>query len=78
MKNLIFLAFGLLLITGCSSTKSAIKNNFSAKESRLIMNADSLTPMRIYKITNTKDSLLLRTKSGYIKPDPKIKHCKFL
>ena len=34
---------------------------------------DSLTPMRIYKITNTKDSLLLRTKSGYIKPDPKNK-----
>lgn len=73
MKNLIFLAFWLLLITGCSSTKSAIKNNFSAKESRLIMNADSLTPMRIYKITNTKDSLLLRTKSGYMKPDPKNK-----
>lgn len=73
MKNLIFLAFGLLLITGCSSTKSVIKNNFSTKESRLIMNADSLTPMRIYKITNTKDSLLLRTKSGYIKPDPKNK-----
>ena len=70
MKNLIFLALGLLLITGCSSTKSTIKNNFSVKESRLIMNADSLAPMRVYKITNKKDSLLLRTKSGYIKPDP--------
>ena len=34
------------------------------------MHADSLTPMRVYKITNTADSLLLRTKSRYIKPNP--------
>ncbi|GAA3602932.1 hypothetical protein GCM10022396_20420 [Flavivirga amylovorans] len=26
--------------------------------------------MRVYKITNKQDSLLLRTKSSYIKPDP--------
>jgi len=35
------------------------------------MNADSLKPMRIYKINNKKDSLLLRAKSSYIKPNPK-------
>lgn len=34
------------------------------------MNADSLKPMRVYKITKFEDSLLLRTKSTYIKPNP--------
>ncbi len=70
MKNQIFLIFILLLIIGCSSTKNLGKNSFSSEESRLIMNADSLKPMRVYKITNKKDSLLLRTKSTYIKANP--------
>ncbi len=70
MKNQIFLIFTLLLIIGCSSTKNLGKNSFSSEESRLIMNADSLKPMRVYKITNKKDSLLLRTKSTYIKANP--------
>lgn len=60
-----------LFIVGCSSTKNINKNNFSTEDVRLIMNADSLIPMRVYKITNHKDSLLLRTKSAYIKPDIK-------
>ncbi|WNH09040.1 peptide deformylase [Thalassobellus suaedae] len=34
------------------------------------MSADSITPMRVYKINNVKDSLLLRTKSTYIKSNP--------
>ncbi|NMH89781.1 peptide deformylase [Flavivirga algicola] len=70
MKNLIVLTLTLILIAGCSSAKSTAKNSFSSKESQLIMSADSLTPMRIYKITTKKDSLLLRTKSGYIKTNP--------
>lgn len=60
-----------LLVTGCSSTKNAVKKSFSKEEFKLIMNADSLKPMRVYKITNKKDSVLLRTKSVYIKPNPK-------
>ncbi|WP_252723117.1 peptide deformylase [Pseudotamlana agarivorans] len=41
------------------------------------MSADSLTPMRVYKITNPEDSLLLRTRSSKIKANPNnpnIKH----
>ncbi|WP_298554474.1 peptide deformylase [uncultured Algibacter sp.] len=71
MKNHFFLVFILILTIGCSSTKNVIKNSFSPEEVALIMNADSLKPMRVYKINNKTDSLLLRTKSGYIKPSLK-------
>ena len=70
MKNSFFLIFILLFTIGCSSSKSAIKNGFHKDEVQIIMNADSLKPMRVFKITNKKDSLLLRTKSTYIKPNP--------
>ncbi|MDC1226544.1 peptide deformylase [Algibacter sp.] len=71
MKHYFLLIFILMLIVGCSSTKNAVRKSFSEKEAKLIMNADSLNPMRVYKINNKKDSLLLRTKSSYIKPNPK-------
>lgn len=71
MKNHFLLAFILMLIVGCSSTKTVIKSSFSSEEVKLIMRGDSLKPMRVYKINNKKDSLLLRTKSRYIKPNPK-------
>ena len=60
-----------MLSVGCSSTKNAVRKSFSEKEAKFIMNADSLNPMRVYKINSKKDSLLLRTKSSYIKPNPK-------
>lgn len=60
-----------MLAIGCSSTKNVTKNSFSAEEIALIIKADSLKPMRVYKINNKRDSLLLRTKSSYIKPNPK-------
>lgn len=34
------------------------------------MASDSMTPMRVFKITNYSDSILLRTKSSTIKVDP--------
>ncbi|MDG1728486.1 MAG: peptide deformylase [Algibacter sp.] len=71
MKKIITLLVLCLFIIGCSSSKKLIKNSFSAEEVKLIMNADSLKPMRVYKINNKRDSLLLRTKSTYIKPNPK-------
>ncbi|MGB5417584.1 peptide deformylase [Algibacter sp.] len=71
MKNNLFLIFVLIFIIGCSSSKNVIKQSFSSEEVILIMNADSLKPMRVYKINNLKDSLLLRTNSGYINPNPK-------
>ncbi|MDO5968323.1 peptide deformylase [Flavivirga aquimarina] len=70
MKKLIFAIFILTLFIGCSSTKNAsVKHTFSSNEINLINSADSLKPMRVYKITNKKDSLLLRSRSSYIKPD---------
>ncbi|KAA5826299.1 peptide deformylase [Algibacter amylolyticus] len=60
-----------LVITSCSSSRNAFKKSFSLKETALIMNSDSLKPMRVYKINNINDSLLLRKKSAYIKPNSK-------
>ena len=71
IKNSLFSVFIFLFVIGCVGSKSAVKKSFSSEETQLIMNADSLKPMRIYKITSKKDSLLLRTKSSYIKPSPK-------
>ena len=34
------------------------------------MDADAQTPMRVFKITNPSDSILLRTKSTKVKVDP--------
>ncbi|RED50377.1 peptide deformylase [Seonamhaeicola aphaedonensis] len=70
MKTNIIIAFGLFFVVGCSSTKDITKGNFSKSEVELISNADNDKPMRVYKITNKKDSLILRTRSSYIKPNP--------
>lgn len=71
MKKLITFYIISFFLIGCSSSKRIIKQSFSAKDAAMIMNADSLKPMRVYKITNRKDSLLLRLKSSYIKPNSK-------
>jgi peptide deformylase len=60
----------VILIIGCSTSKNIAKKSFLSEEETLIMSADSLQPMRVYKINNKKDSLVLRMKSSYIKPDP--------
>lgn len=70
MKINFFIVLVSVLIFGCSSSKNINNNSFSSEESALIMNADSLNPMRVYKINNKKDSLLLRTRSTYVKPSP--------
>lgn len=71
MKNCFFLIFGCLLILGCSGTKNVSNKSFTKGQVELIMNGDSLKPMRVYKITNKIDSLLLRKQSAYIAPNPK-------
>lgn len=70
MKYILSFSVICLILFGCSSSKG-IKSSFSSQEVNLIMHSDSITPMRVYKINNKKDSLLLRTKSTYIKPDLK-------
>ncbi|WP_158845385.1 peptide deformylase [Algibacter sp. L1A34] len=69
MKNLFLILSIILTLAACSSSKTGIKQSFSTNQVNLITSFDSLTPMRVYKITDKKDSLLLRSKSLYIKPD---------
>lgn len=70
MKHLIFSFLIIVTVSACSSTKNISKNSFYPEEIKRILSADSLKPMRVYKITNYADSLLLRTKSAYVKPNP--------
>lgn len=58
-------------LAACSFTKNISGNDrFSHKEMGMIMAGDSLDPMRVYLITIPGDSVVLRTSSTYIKPDP--------
>lgn len=70
MKLLKFIFFVslLLLITSCSSSK-----NFTTQQETNIRDGNNSRPMRLYLITNKQDSILLRKKSSYIKPNPKNK-----
>lgn len=71
MKKQLFILSIILTLAACSSSKNTLKQSFSPQQVNLITAQDSLTPMRIYKITDKTDSLLLRSKSAYIIPDPK-------
>jgi len=60
-----------ILISSCSSTKNRLgkadkKNTFSDEEIALIMQGDSLSPMRVFQINNKSDSILLSTKSSAV------------
>ncbi|MCB4807788.1 peptide deformylase [Tamlana sp. 62-3] len=71
MKTVYASIFLILILSSCSIAKSSVKNAFSNKELKLINSGTSNMPMRVYKITNKTDSLLLRKKSSYINPEPK-------
>ncbi|MFD0835231.1 peptide deformylase [Mariniflexile aquimaris] len=73
MKTTNTLGLLLLLFCGCSAIKASKSNSFTKDQISLINASDSLTSMRVFKITSKTDSLLLRTKSDYIKADPKDK-----
>tara|TARA_R110001583_G_scaffold184701_1_gene344220 strand:- start:5324 stop:5998 length:675 start_codon:yes stop_codon:yes gene_type:complete len=73
-KEIFISAILFVVLFSCSSVKlneqkKVFVNTFSAEEMQLIKSSDTLSPMRVYKITSNSDSLLLRTKSSYIKPD---------
>lgn len=60
-----------ILISSCSSTKNFVgktdkRNTFSDDEIALIMQGDSLSPMRVFEINKKTDSILLSTKSSPI------------
>ncbi|MDT0649878.1 peptide deformylase [Autumnicola edwardsiae] len=72
MKNLFSVLLLTLLIAGCSSMRNnkAVGNSFTQEQVEMIMSSDSSRPMRVFKITNTSDSILLRTKSEDVTVDP--------
>lgn len=65
----------LLAVAGCSGAKQialtkASVTSFSEAESALIMQRDSLTPMRVLLTTSANDSLMLRTVSRDVNVNP--------
>ncbi|MEL6945596.1 MAG: peptide deformylase, partial [Bacteroidota bacterium] len=62
------------LIASCTNarrlTSSPTQNSFSKAQQELILSAEGDTPMRVYKITNQEDSILLRTQSENVVADP--------
>jgi len=73
MRYLITFSLLTLLLVSCSSSSKLVKNNpldFTSVERSLIMNLDSTLPMRVLKINNKKDSIVLRTKCKNVIADP--------
>ncbi len=71
MNRFVCLTCFVSVLFNCSSSKLFKNSSFTSEESKLIMSANSFTPMRVYKITNKSDSLLLRQKSTHVVPNPK-------
>ncbi|TXF91607.1 peptide deformylase [Neolewinella aurantiaca] len=69
MKLIPYFLGGLLMLVvmGCRPTSPA---GFTAAQSVMINNGDADTPMRVFKITSSSDSTLLRTASTDVKADP--------
>lgn len=70
MNKLFSLVFLIITVIGCSSLRNIEPKGFTKEEMTLITSKDSTKPMRVYKIPNKLDYILLRTKSAFIKPDP--------
>jgi len=72
LKKTIFFTLLVFCVLACDTKKQEpkVQPQFTTEQAELIMAADSVTPMRVFKITNESDSLLLRTPSEYVKVDP--------
>ncbi len=77
MKTTVYLTAGLFLLLAISCTaprlsgdRTAAAASFSPAQRELVMSADSLTPLRVFKITDRSDSLLLRKQSEDVRADP--------
>lgn len=72
IKTTLFsLLFICLIASSSTNEQKQTPAQFSEEQTSLIMAADSVTPMRVFKITNKQDSLLLRTPSEHVNVDPK-------
>lgn len=65
--RILFFATAFVLMTSCTITTSGFsdddKNIFTKEETKLILSGKDNDPMRVFLITNPKDSIVLRTKS---------------
>lgn len=66
MHRILYIIIAALLALQSRAQESA----FTPEQVRLITSGQSDQPMRVYQITNTEDSILLRTQSEDIKADP--------
>lgn len=66
------LSLFLICFIACDSKQETAQKpqQFTSEQVQLIMAADSVTPMRVFKITQERDSLLLRTPSEKVVVDP--------
>lgn len=76
MKYLFWICVTSMVVWSCTGTRQLAskmdkKGQFSQSQFDLIMEADTSKPMRVYKINNQADSILLRTKSESVVADPK-------
>lgn len=75
-----FIALSVLLLQACGTKKTIqveSNTNFSSQQLSMILNDSPNKPMRVFKINNVKDSLLLRQKSEdvtIVKGDKTLKH----
>lgn len=60
----------MIMLVSCANQKNLRLANFSNDQKALITAFDADKPMRVFKINNAKDSVLLRQQSSYVKPDP--------
>lgn len=66
MRLIAFSAVLISLLGACSLSKKAAFNDVQID---MIMSGSAELPMRVYKITNESDSILLRKKSEYVEAD---------
>lgn len=73
-KRILFLFISLsFLFSSCIRSKGIepkLPVNFSKDQSSLILDGEGSDPMRVFKITNTSDSILLRQKCEDVIIDP--------
>ncbi len=74
MRYILIAIIPAIFLTSCSGLTSISKpqliSTFSNDEISLILDQDTLTPMRVYKINEKEDSILLRTKSREVVVNP--------
>ncbi|MEM9986855.1 MAG: peptide deformylase, partial [Bacteroidota bacterium] len=70
MKYLALLST-VIILSACTALRGTQNSSFSSKEAVMISEKGPAAPMRVYKINNHEDSILLRKSSQAIKPNLK-------